>query len=204
MITLPVSAQESEPEDSESKEPESKDEKWARLTKEGLDCNFSVYGNLASWALNGQTLNFEYGKRSSIALRLRFLNLGLLNRTVFNHNVEEKFSPGFGLALRRYVTRREGTLRGYFLGIVIEHHIFRATQIEFDWIAGALVPSVETGYRWIVGRTVIGLGAGIGWAFQVYEHNEYWFGYSTDENRQGLTALTGLVLDGIVEIGGVF
>jgi len=50
---------------------------------------------------------------------------------------------------------------------------------------------------------VVGVGAGVGYGVQVGYRADYWFGYSTHENRSGST-IGGVVLNGNLEVGYAF
>jgi hypothetical protein len=164
----------------------------------------ALYANLVSAILWGQSVSVELGKRWSGLLRVRSLNAGFLIHKAFAPEDKPRFSLGIGLAGRYYFRRNGESLRGYHLGVALEYHLFRAARPAYDWAAGALIPAVETGYRWIIrDRLLIGLGCAFGWGVTVHYTADYWFGLSTHENRSG-DNISGWFANGNLDVGAVF
>jgi hypothetical protein len=159
--------------------------------------------NAVSSILYGQTLNAEFGKRGSIALRLRSLNAVFIEANAWDSSSSAAFSPGVGLVARYYYSRQRLNLRGLYIGAALEYHLFRGRQPELEWAIGTMVPSAELGYRWVHGHVIFGLGGAFGWGFQIHEKRKYWFGYEDEGNGIG-RELGGVMVEGNLEVGWLF
>jgi hypothetical protein len=126
--------------------------------------NANVHVNVLGPLQFGLAPVLEVGSsRVSVLARARWMNPGLLSQTLPQAEEELKFSYGGALGARYYFSPG---LLGAHVGLWAE---LLRTRIEDTaeqeaYVSSVLVPQVEGGYRWAVGRLLLGVGATIGYA----------------------------------------
>ena len=116
----------------------------------------------------GPSIVREIGRENGLSIRLRPGNLGILSYFVGFDNYYAWYDYGGGLAggYRRYFSHE--ALRGVYVGGALEVDYTHWTSEDYDDFLGrdvrsghvaiSLIPTFETGYRWIFGRFVLGVG----------------------------------------------
>ncbi|MDX2051300.1 MAG: hypothetical protein SFV15_02850 [Polyangiaceae bacterium] len=122
--------------------------------------------NVAGFGLLGPTLSVEGGRSVTGMLRLHALSLGILSHEIIPNAASGESlnlgSGGVGVGLRWYPTSTLGN-GGFYGGLQFEYlriSTTNASQSELN--IPVYVPGVDTGYRWMFGKLMLGVGAELG------------------------------------------
>lgn len=144
----------------------------ARIESESPSANshFNLHVNALGILQFGLVPGVEFGGRHfGLSGRVRVMTTGLLSHLVLaDPSDDEEFTSGVGVAaIGRYYSGAGGNMRGFYVGGGLEwltDRIEDKTDDREAYVTTVLIPQVDTGYRWVWGRFLLDLGAGVGYA----------------------------------------
>lgn len=119
----------------------------------------------------GLTPTLEIGTIVTGYLRVRILNTGIASYLLLPGDAAGQFSWGLGGALGLHIfSAKGGHMRGFFGGVALEY-VYSETEDRVNNLAvyrtHSLIPQLDIGYRWGLGRFLLGIGLAAGVAVPV-------------------------------------